>query len=336
MIVVTADQTQANMRLYGALFAGAVLCFCLARLLGDRLGYATPVLAIAGSATCGWSWLLARSLFRPADKGRQSWPLALVLAMIAVEAVLYLSDQRTTPLARMAGNVETLVSSTLLSLAMIAPLADMSRNMIRAELRFRAIFALGYAGLLAVAVIGIDGASPGSGIDVWSSTVKTACAMAAMVGAGMAVGYRHLHPLTDPRGRKLCERAADTDGLSERLIATISDEAVYTLPNLRVADVARQLGEAEYKVTQRITGTLGFRNFNHMVNKVRITAAQRKFSDAAFDRLPVLTIALDCGFGSIGPFNRAFKAETGMTPMQFRTRVRERAFAITNDGFPEH
>ena len=34
-----------------------------------------------------------------------------------------------------------------------------------------------------------------------------------------------------------------------------------------------------------------------------------------------LTIALDAGFQSIGPFNRAFKIETGMTPSEFR-RVR--------------
>jgi AraC-like DNA-binding protein len=34
--------------------------------------------------------------------------------------------------------------------------------------------------------------------------------------------------------------------------------------------------------------------------------------------VPILTIALDAGFQSIGPFNRAFKAETGMTPSEFR------------------
>jgi AraC-like DNA-binding protein len=34
--------------------------------------------------------------------------------------------------------------------------------------------------------------------------------------------------------------------------------------------------------------------------------------------VPVLTIALDAGFSSLGPFNRAFKAETGMTPSEFR------------------
>ncbi len=43
--------------------------------------------------------------------------------------------------------------------------------------------------------------------------------------------------------------------------------------------------------------------------------------------MPVLTIALDTGFGSIGPFNRAFKAHTGMTPTEYR---RERSNGMQN------
>jgi AraC-like DNA-binding protein len=34
--------------------------------------------------------------------------------------------------------------------------------------------------------------------------------------------------------------------------------------------------------------------------------------------VPVLTIALDAGFSSLGPFNRAFKADTGLTPTEYR------------------
>jgi len=34
--------------------------------------------------------------------------------------------------------------------------------------------------------------------------------------------------------------------------------------------------------------------------------------------VPILTIALDAGFGSIGPFNRAFKTQTGVTPTEYR------------------
>jgi len=31
-----------------------------------------------------------------------------------------------------------------------------------------------------------------------------------------------------------------------------------------------------------------------------------------------LTIAMDLGYGSLGPFNRAFKTITGLTPSEFR------------------
>ncbi|MET0282242.1 MAG: helix-turn-helix domain-containing protein, partial [Steroidobacteraceae bacterium] len=86
------------------------------------------------------------------------------------------------------------------------------------------------------------------------------------------------------------------------------------------ADLARQLGVAEYKVTRTISGTLGFRNFNQMVSQVRIERARAMLARADLAHLPVLTIALDCGFGSIGPFNRAFKLETGLTPTAYRQR----------------
>jgi AraC-like DNA-binding protein len=95
-------------------------------------------------------------------------------------------------------------------------------------------------------------------------------------------------------------------------------EAAFAQPDLKVADLARIAGEAEYKITQCVTGALGFRNFNHMANHFRVAEAKRRLADRRLDHLPILTIALDCGFGSIGPFNRAFKAEAGTTPMHFR------------------
>ena len=38
--------------------------------------------------------------------------------------------------------------------------------------------------------------------------------------------------------------------------------------------------------------------------------------------LPILTIALESGYGSIGPFNRAFRAHFGMTPTEYRAAAR--------------
>jgi len=36
-------------------------------------------------------------------------------------------------------------------------------------------------------------------------------------------------------------------------------------------------------------------------------------------RLPILTLALEAGYASIGPFNRAFKARYGVTPSTWRS-----------------
>ena len=43
-------------------------------------------------------------------------------------------------------------------------------------------------------------------------------------------------------------------------------------------------------------------------------------SRARKPKVPVITIAMDAGFQSLGPFNRAFKATTGVTPTEYRRR----------------
>ena len=41
-------------------------------------------------------------------------------------------------------------------------------------------------------------------------------------------------------------------------------------------------------------------------------------TDPAKVALPVLTIAMDLGYGSLAPFNRAFRDTTGQTPTDWR------------------
>ena len=134
----------------------------------------------------------------------------------------------------------------------------------------------------------------------------------------LALVYRARHPLVEPGKSVRRALTIEAGDLGRRLLDLLADEAVFRRPDLRIADVARRLGEPEHRVSQAITGALGFRNFNHLANHFRVEEAKRRLGDPALDRLPILTIAYDCGFASTGPFNRAFKAETGMTPMQFR------------------
>lgn len=79
-----------------------------------------------------------------------------------------------------------------------------------------------------------------------------------------------------------------------------------------------RLDVPEHRLRQAINEGLGYRNFNAFLNHYRIEDARLALADAAQREVPVLTIAMDAGFQSIGPFNRAFKAETGVTPTEFR------------------
>ena len=94
----------------------------------------------------------------------------------------------------------------------------------------------------------------------------------------------------------------------------------YAQEGLSLASLAEQLGTPEYRLRRVINQGLGHRNFNAYVNGLRLAEAKRRLADPAERALPVLTIALDVGFGSIGPFNRAFKADTGLTPTEFRQK----------------
>jgi len=106
--------------------------------------------------------------------------------------------------------------------------------------------------------------------------------------------------------------------LVDALLRLMSDERAYRRENLSVASLASQLAVPEYRLRRVINQRLGHRNFNAFVNGFRVEEARAVLGDPASRTLPVLTIALETGFQSIGPFNRAFKTATGFTPTEYR------------------
>jgi AraC-like DNA-binding protein len=95
-------------------------------------------------------------------------------------------------------------------------------------------------------------------------------------------------------------------------------EGAYRETGLTISSLASGLNHPEHQLRRLINGHLGFRNFTAFLNSYRIKEAQERLSDLDRVRVPVLTTALDLGYGSLGPFNRAFKESTGMTPTEFR------------------
>ena len=113
---------------------------------------------------------------------------------------------------------------------------------------------------------------------------------------------------------------AITAALARRVVAEMEAQALWRREGLGIGELAAALNTQEYLLRRAINQHLGYRNFNDFLHEYRLREAARRLASPADDALPVLTIALDCGYGSIGPFNRAFKARFGVTPMQYRNQ----------------
>ncbi len=103
--------------------------------------------------------------------------------------------------------------------------------------------------------------------------------------------------------------------LRERLLQAMGEQRVYATESLSLAQLATKLDATPVQLREAINQHLGYRNFNDFLHHYRIDEASQRL--LAQD-LPILSIALDVGYGSIGPFNRAFKQIKGVTPSEFR------------------
>jgi AraC-like DNA-binding protein len=111
----------------------------------------------------------------------------------------------------------------------------------------------------------------------------------------------------------------------EKLAEAMDKGAAWKDENLTIGVLAEKVGVPEHRLRRLINDSLGHRNFAAFVNARRIEAAKQTLADAAQARTTVAAIAFDLGFGSLGPFNRAFKEATGKTPTQWRREALEKA-----------
>lgn len=119
------------------------------------------------------------------------------------------------------------------------------------------------------------------------------------------------------------------------LEALMAVERVYRESNLTIGVLAERMGMPEHRLRRLINQGLGHRNFTAFLNTYRLADARRWLADPEQAETPILTIAMDAGFQSLGPFNRAFKSDTGLTPSEFRRRGGAMMFAAPGPGLAE-
>jgi AraC-like DNA-binding protein len=119
--------------------------------------------------------------------------------------------------------------------------------------------------------------------------------------------------------------APNLQGEDARLAAALDrlmqEDRLYRDERLSVSSLALKLKLPEHRLRRLINRQLGHRNFNAFVNRWRLAEAKDALADPTQSATPISTIALDAGFGSLGPFNRAFKTDTGLTPTEYRAQA---------------
>ncbi len=320
-LVLISGEVRSRVKLLGALFSFSIGIYVLVSgaALAPLFGPFMVVGVVIAIAATVFFWWFAAALFD--DDFRWRWwrtaPLIVLLGLFALRAVI----------------ADGLVSSTLLyiHLGVNAVLfADVFRiaivnagdDLVDPRRRFRFVIAI----IIAVFGIGVAAADLISSLYAIPRLLHVFHATAILVmnmvfGVWVLTSREALFAEAKPLAGAIAPdaslvSAADRPAF-ERLEALMA-EGVYRQEGLTVAVLAEKVGVPEHQLRKLINGGLGFRNFSAFLNERRIDDAKRLLGDPANARRQVLQIALDLGYGSIAPFNRAFKNALGKTPTEFR------------------
>ena len=126
---------------------------------------------------------------------------------------------------------------------------------------------------------------------------------------------RPANPRMDPR----LETADRLD--LERLKSVMDEGQLWRRDDLSVGMLADAVGLPEHRLRRLINSRLGYRNYAGYLNAYRIDAAKLRLADPQEARTTIAAIAFDVGYGSLGPFNRAFRVATSATPTDWRART---------------
>ncbi len=278
-------------------------------------------------------WLFTRALFDDAFKMR--WWHALVWA--AVAGFSFVNCAWIAPAS--AGSVRlSIVAINLLVLGFIAlsvgqTITSWPADLVEGRRRLR-VFIVGAAALyggtnaiLQILISGRDAADVANTANaaVLAGIVTAICYSMLRVAAPDLFPVASVVPAVTNAPGLAQETGAADQRLVDALMRLMADERIYRHDNITIGTLATKLAVPEYKLRRLINQRLGYRNFNVFLNNHRIEEAKAALADPSQAEVPVITIAMDAGFQSLGPFNRAFKATTGVTPTEYRRLNEARA-----------
>jgi AraC-like DNA-binding protein len=282
-------------------------------------------------------WLLSKALFEEKFRWKWIYVLVYVVCVAAGTAGHYITfgDFRGMIHWFMRSDVAydamgliplILINSVLVVLAVYDALRDWRVDLVESRRRARMVSVL-IAGIVILGITAVEFLGLG--------TPRSSLAGAVISGLffililGICVRYlgfgreQPVQPAYDLFPSQTPEEVSVEDGahgavVIDELKQLMVVEKVYREEGFTIRRLADKLHIREYQLRRLINGHLGFRNFNSFLNQYRIEEVARQLVAPETRHLPVLSIALDMGYRSLSPFNKAFKEIKGMTPTEWR------------------
>lgn len=268
------------------------------------------MILIAGAvlAPVGFTWMMIDLLTDPPFR---NWSL---LGLAALSVVAWLMSLLWPPAIHLRG---VLVIVLYIALIWLAARSDQD-DLVPARRRLRRGFLMTMA-LLGLIISAVELRWGDASLPAFIYPLQAATFwVLALLFANLA-----LHPnrtlFRDPDIAPPLRSTQTANPLIPRLEAAMH-QGIWQREGLTIGALADELKTPEHQLRTTINGDLGYRNFSTYINGHRITAAQAMLRAPENTNKAILEIAYDCGFASLGPFNRAFRAQTGQSPREYRAK----------------
>lgn len=270
-------------------------------------------------------WFFARAIFE-APWPRQFVVYACALVGISVWAIYLGSDSLQSRFVSIAGITMRVLALLIVAHALLLSLKGRPDDLIERRRTFRLFFVV-VISIQVTAVLLVELAQVGVSTPAWLSLVNVL--IIAILTIGLAIPLLRLNGeffglaanTKSTIGKFSPGTLSATECVLREKLLELMDDGYFRETGLAVPVLAAKLGYPEHRLRSLINGKLGYRNFSAFLNSYRIRAAMNQLADPERARTQVLAIALDLGYASVGPFNRAFKEATGMTPTDYRQQM---------------
>lgn len=299
----------------------AISCHVVADIFPYRSdsGIALFLLKLLQSTAPAWFWLFSKTWFD--DERRVSSASAILIAAAIVFGSLFLILPRVFPGNMLAFDIgQRLMWLGFAIAGLWVAWRGRADDLVEWRRRLRMQFVVSVGVYVIIVVVGglLANLDPGRSVGflMTSFGVPVVAAMLTIALAGIRQADLFAVPAAHPKPQPADDPAQEE--LTLRLQAYMDHNKAWRDDTLSIAKLAAALGEQEYRLRRLINGRLGYRNFAAFLNGYRLVEVKAGLADATQKGVPILTIALDAGFGSLAPFNRAFRDAEGMTPTAYR------------------